>query len=113
MDNIKNNDYFVKKLIEDLTFIRKHTKRLNLKQFSSDELLQDAMMFRLIQISENVLKLDDEFKASNPQVPWFAIKGLRNRIVHDYGNVDLTIVFNTLIHDIPEILDLLLNLSNT
>jgi len=84
-------------------FILKHTKDISSKQFSEDELLQDSLMFRLIQISENVLKLSKDFKNAHSHIPWFAIKGLRNRIVHDYGNVDLTIVFDTLKDDIPEI----------
>ena len=32
------------------------------------------------------------------------IYGLRNRIVHDYGSVDLDIVYSTLKDDIPELL---------
>ena len=35
------------------------------------------------------------------------MKGMRNRIVHDYGNVDLAVVYNTVKNDIPELLDLL------
>ena len=33
--------------------------------------------------------------------------GLINRIVHDYGNVDLNIVFETLKNDIPELLEMI------
>ncbi len=33
--------------------------------------------------------------------------GLRNRIVHDYGSVDLKVVFETLKYDIPELLSML------
>ena len=39
--------------------------------------------------------------------PWNAIYGLRNRIVHDYGSVDLNVVFSTLKNDIPDLLELL------
>ena len=35
------------------------------------------------------------------------MSGLRNRIVHDYGNVDLNIVFETLKNDIPELLEMI------
>ena len=59
------------------------------------------MMFRLIQISEESRKLSDSFKAEHNSVPWNALVGLRNRIVHDYGNVDLTVVYDTLSVDIP------------
>lgn len=34
---------------------------------------------------------------------WTDIYGLRNRIVHDYGHVDLGIVYDTLTKDINEI----------
>ena len=69
--------------------------------FLNDEILQDAMMFRLIQISEESRKLSESFKAEHNSVPWSALVGLRNRIVHDYGNVDLTVVYDTLSVDIP------------
>ena len=51
--------------------------------------------------------LSDEYKTNHNQIPWTDIYGLRNRIVHDYGNVDLTIVFETLKNDIPEVLKLI------
>ena len=79
-------------------------KDADIKDLSSNELLQDSMLFRLIQVSENAKKLTDEFKDGHGSIPWIAIYGLRNRIVHDYGNVDLTIVYDTLKNDIPELL---------
>ena len=51
--------------------------------------------------SEESRKLSDSFKAEHNSVPWSALVGLRNRIVHDYGNVDLTVVYDTLSVDIP------------
>lgn len=62
------------------------------------------MLFRTIQLSENAKKLSDEYKQKRKQIPWNAVYGLRNRIVHDYGNVDLNVVFETLKNDIPELL---------
>lgn len=61
------------------------------------------MMLRLVQISENAKNLTDEFREKNAQIPWTDIYGLRNRIVHDYGHVDLEIVYDTLTKDIAEI----------
>lgn len=37
------------------------------------------------------------------EIPWFAIKGMRNLHAHDYENVDLEIVWNTLMDEIPEL----------
>ena len=65
------------------------------------------MLFRMIQLSENAKKLSEEYKMMHGDIPWSDMYGLRNRIVHDYGNVDLEIVYETLKNDIPELLDLL------
>lgn len=65
------------------------------------------MLFRLIQISENVRRMSESYKEEHTNIPWTAIYGLRNRIVHDYGNVDLEIIYSTLKNDIPELLNIL------
>ena len=108
MDNIKNDLYFIRKLQEDLTFIMKYMRDTDEEELAHNELLQDSMMFRLIQISENAKKLSDEFRMTeHPNIPWMAIYGLRNRIVHDYGNVDLGIIYDTLKNSIPELYNLI------
>lgn len=81
-------------------------KDVDEEELALNELLLDSMMFRLIQISENARKLTDEFRLSeHPAVPWLAMFGLRNRIVHDYGSMDLSIIFDTLKNSIPELYD--------
>ena len=59
-------------------------------------------MFRIIQVGENVGRLSERFKKDNEGIPWMAIKGMRNRIVHDYGGTKLTMVFDTVARWIPE-----------
>ena len=66
-------------------------------------MLCDSALFRLIQISENSTKLTQAFKDVHKNIPWQAIKGMRNRIVHDYGEVDFNIVYETVSKSIPEI----------
>ncbi len=105
MDNVKNNQYYMNKIIADLNFILEHTQGLSQQELESIEILVDSVMFRLIQISENSDKLTEEFKLENSSIPWRAMKGLRNRIVHEYGNVDLSVVYDTINKDIPELLE--------
>ncbi len=108
MDNVKNDNYYIQKIKQDLEFISKHMKNVDIEELGTNELLLDSMLFRMIQISENSRKLTDNFKKEKENIPWGALYGLRNRIVHDYGNVDLNIVFETLKTDIPDLLKLLL-----
>ena len=110
MDNIKNDDYYVNKLLKDIKFIIEKTKGITLNELEENEVLCDSVLFRLIQISENSIKLTTDFKNSHKDIPWQAIKGMRNRIVHDYGEVEFTIVYQTITEDIPDICKKLENL---
>lgn len=107
MDNKKDDVYYVNKIITDLAFILKQTTGLTQSALENNEILVDSVMFRLIQVSENSAKLTDEFKELYKTVPWRAIKGMRNKIVHEYGNVDMSVIYETVINDIPLLLDLL------
>ena len=99
----KNDRYYLEKILNDIDFIISHMTGITQKDLESDPVLCDSMMFRLIQISENAGRLGDDLKEQNPQIPWADINGLRNRIVHDYGNVNLKIVHDTLTNSIPEL----------
>ena len=107
MDNIKNDSYYLQKIIKDLTFVTSQMYNADIEELNANEILLDSMLFRMIQISENSKKLSDEYKTARSDIPWNAVYGIRNRIVHDYGNVDLNIVYETLKNDIPELLELL------
>ena len=100
---IKNDEYYLLLLEKDVNFIIDKTKKISEKSLKNDEVLLDSMMFRLIQISESIKKLSNAIKEKYNEVPWLDIMGFRNRIVHDYGRVDLNIVYTTIKYDIPEL----------
>lgn len=104
MDNKKTDQYYIKKIVTDIEFIIAHTAGLTIEQLEDNEVLVDSVMFRLIQVAENSDKLTESFKEQHKEFPWRAMKGLRNRIVHEYGNVDMSVVYETIQNDIPELL---------
>ncbi|MCQ2911136.1 MAG: DUF86 domain-containing protein [Clostridia bacterium] len=104
MDNIKDDKYYVKKIKEQIEFINMHMKNKSLNDLTKDELLQDSMLFRLTQLHEYSKGLSEEYK-NKTNIPWNKISGIRNRIVHDYGEVDITIIYDALTISIPELLD--------
>ena len=57
----------------------------------------------IIQIGELVGWLSEDFIGNHNEIPWHAIKEMRNLHAYDYENVDLEIVWNTLIEDIPKL----------
>lgn len=57
----------------------------------------------IVQIRELVSQLSDEVKQQNPAIPWRVIKDTRNFYVHAYGAIDISSVWDTLNHDIPDL----------
>ena len=110
MDNIKNDKYYVSLIIDDIDKILKYTKDIPYEEFIQDEQLVDAILFRLIQMTENIKKLSVTFKEKYNNISWNDIVGFRNRIVHDYGKTDYTIVYEVVSNDIVSLKELLLNI---
>lgn len=92
MNNIKDDRYYLLKIKNDILAIDDYVKGLSMEEFLTRIQVIDSCMFRLIQISENIKSLSDEFKINHNPKLWFKIVGFRNRIVHDYGSTDYSIV---------------------
>lgn len=90
-------------MLDDVDFVIAHTKGKNADEIESNDLLVDSIMFRLVQIAESSDKLTADLKSVHRELPWKEIKGMRNRIVHDYGIVDLTIICDTVVNGFPEL----------
>ena len=103
MDREKNDHYYIEKIKTDLKFVIDHTNGKSTDEIESDELLIDSIMFRIIQISENNSKLSKQFVSSHKEVPWAAIKGMRNRIVHDYDGVNLSMIWGFLTTELDDL----------
>lgn len=69
-------------------------------------MLQDAVCLRLAVMGELAGKLDSSIKG----IPLKSMRGLRNRIAHDYGRVDLNIVWKIAHEEIDPIIERLENL---
>ena len=62
-------------------------------------------------MTENIKKLSIMFKEQHTSVSWNDIVGFRNRIVHDYGKTDYTIVYEVVSNDIPNLKETLLKIN--
>jgi uncharacterized protein with HEPN domain len=96
--------------------IQKHAKScsqfvgaMNFAEFSRDEKTVSACVFGLSQIGELVGKLSAEFVKANTEIPWQKIRGLRNRIVHDYDGVQLNIIWDVIKDFLPNLIKFTVN----
>jgi uncharacterized protein with HEPN domain len=73
-------------------------------RLEQDEQAQDAIVRTLMVVGEAVTQLQKiapDFVAAHPEVPWSLMRGMRNKVVHDYIDVDLEVVWNTVEKDLP------------
>jgi uncharacterized protein with HEPN domain len=70
-------------------------------QFFADVMVQDAVLRNLHTLSESSTHLSSELKTLYPWVPWAAMRGFRNVVVHDYLGVDLDEIWGIIEQDIP------------
>jgi uncharacterized protein with HEPN domain len=72
--------------------------------FLEDEMRVDAILRNIGVLGDAANKLTPKFRGDHPSIPWRAIIGMRNRVVHEYGRVDLEAVWQTTQDDIPGLL---------
>lgn len=84
-----------------------YLKGIDKDGFYADGEKQDAVLRRLEIIGEAAGRISPEVQKEFPGIPFREIRGMRNIIAHDYGEVDLGRVWETGVHDIPALLKVL------
>lgn len=80
-----------------------YVKGKSIDQFISDTQCQDAVIRRLEILGEVANRVSEEFRQSNTSLPWRSMVSMRNVVIHEYDGVDLNIIWNTVIHKLPEV----------
>lgn len=80
-----------------------HSTGLTYEQFVATESVQDAVIKCLLVIGEAAGRLSDEACAELPQFDWQGMKGMRNVLVHDYGRIDYTKVWDVVTNELPSL----------
>jgi len=70
-------------------------------EFIADPLLIRAAKNILAEIGEAAKGIDDDTLSTMPGVPWKNVKGMRDKVVHDYSDIDL--MWETLVHELPRV----------
>lgn len=73
--------------------------------FENNNIFRDSISMKIFQIGEltkELEKVDKNYIEETKQyISWQSIIRMRERFAHHYGEMDLNIIFNTAIEDIP------------
>ncbi|MBI5303450.1 MAG: DUF86 domain-containing protein [Chloroflexi bacterium] len=75
----------------------------NEKKFEDDLMRQDAVMLQIEIIGEAARNISNEFQEQHAEIPWSEMIGMRNKIVHDYFEIDVSRIWDTAKDDIPQL----------
>lgn len=106
------NQKIIRKIINYIESILKYTNNVDYEGFRNNSMMVEACVFNLSQIGELVNKLDKEYISKYSEIPWFKMRGLRNRIVHDYEGVNLNLIWEIIDMDIKILREQLLELND-
>jgi uncharacterized protein with HEPN domain len=77
------------------------------EDFLKDIQCQDAVIRRFEIIGEASRRISEDTQAASPDLPWGEMVGMRNVMIHEYDDVDLSVVWETVKNDLPPLIDLL------
>jgi len=86
---------------EAIEKVERYVSGLRHDDFVTDEKTVDSVVRNLEIIGEAANRLPESFTSQHPEIEWRQIIGLRNRIVHDYFNIDVEIVWEIIQRDLP------------
>ena len=90
----------LRRITAEIRIMFEMTGGLDFEAFSTDEKIKRAVCMTLINIGEWVKGLSDALKERHPSIPWRAIAGLRDIVVHKYQTLKMEDVWATVKNDI-------------
>lgn len=93
----------IQKIIRYIEDVETYIEGMEAINFLDDKKTITACAFTVSQIGELAKDVSDETQNNYDNIPWKSIKGMRNRIVHDYENVDLSVLWGTIKNSLPEL----------
>ena len=78
---------------------------ITLQRLVSDKAYQYSLLYPLGQIGELAINMGSDIAEQHPNIEWADWRGFRNRVFHDYGTIDFSIVLEMITEALPLLLE--------
>jgi uncharacterized protein with HEPN domain len=100
----KTQQAYLHDMLEAAQLIQDYMKNVPFDEFWHNSEKRDAVALRISVLGESAHKIDKATEFALPKIPFKELRGLRNRIAHDYGAVDFKIVWEITRKDIKPLI---------
>jgi uncharacterized protein with HEPN domain len=90
-------------ILDEIDYLAQQHANVNKSQLLADQTLQRAFARSIEIIGEAAKQMPADFRSANPAIPWKAIAGMRDRLIHGYFSVDYDIVWDVVENKLPEL----------
>lgn len=94
---------FLQHVLSSIELIEGYLDKVSEKKFKRSPAIQDQVLYRLVIIGEAVKNLPADVKKKHKEIPWKAIAGMRDVLIHKYFGVDLDEVWSIVKTRLPKL----------
>jgi uncharacterized protein with HEPN domain len=104
---MKRDRVYLMDILEAARLALSYVESVARETFMNDTQCQDAVIRRIEIIGEAARRVSPQTRNAFPGIPWNEMIGMRSMMIHDYDDVDLEIVWDTVERDLPRLIELL------
>jgi uncharacterized protein with HEPN domain len=91
----------VQDILAEIVVVEQTIAGLSFEAFSQSQQALRVVLYSLAVIGEAVASAIADLEAVEPGIPWHQIRGMRNRVIHEYFRVDVEMIWETVRSDLP------------
>ena len=99
----RNFEERIRDMVEQIVQLQDFVEGMSFDDFSNDKRTLQAVLYGFAILGEAAASLLPDIQSAYPQVPWSQIRGMRNAVIHEYFQVDLEIIWETVKTDLPRL----------